>query len=252
MLKAEEQRPEIIRSNILDSEREIVHGFSTMAGGGAPFYNNLSKHVGDDIENVMANRRKFFGELGIDINTGEFCHANQVHSAHVTIVNEAGLFPKTDALVTNKRGLNLVISVADCLPVMIYDKVNGVIANVHSGWRGTKHGIVTNTLGVMKSEFGCRGEDMLVFAGPGISCEKFEVGAEVAEMFEEKYVKMKEGKYFVDIKSVIIDQLLGDGVLEKNIECSELCTYTSSGYLHSYRRDGSRSGRMFAVIGMKK
>jgi len=247
-----ESKPEIIKSNLLAAEGGLIHGFSTMAGGSAPFYNNLSKHVGDDIEHVMANRERFFGELGLDIETAKFCHANQVHSAHATIVNDAGLYPKTDALVTDKRGLNLVISVADCLPVMIYDRSKGVIANVHSGWRGTKQGIVTNTLKVMEDEFGCRGEDMLVFVGPGISCEKFEVGSEVSEMFEEKYVKMKEGKYFVDISMVVLDQLRKAGVLEANIDRSGFCTYSSGGYLHSYRRDGDRSGRMFAVIGLKE
>jgi polyphenol oxidase len=247
-----ETGPGIIKSKILESETGIVHGFSTMAGGEAPFYNNLSKHVGDDIEYVMANRARFFGELGLDISTAKFCHANQVHSANATVVNDAGLYPKTDALVTDKRGLNLVISVADCLPVMIYDKTKGVIANVHSGWRGTKQGIVTNTLRVMVEEFGCRGEDMIAFVGPGISCDKFEVGSEVAEMFEEKYVRMKAGKYFVDISMVVLDQLRNAGVLEANIERSGFCTYSSVGYLHSYRRDGDRSGRMFAVIGMKK
>lgn len=247
-----ETTPGIIRSKLLGAETGIVHGFSTMAGGEAPFYNNLSKHVGDDLENVMANRERFFGAIGIDTTTAKFCHANQVHSAHATIVNDAGLFPKSDALVTDKRGLNLVISVADCLPVMIYDKTKGVITNVHSGWRGTQKGIVTNTLRVMVEEFGCRGEDMLVFAGPGISCDKFEVGSEVADMFEEKYVKMKEGKYFVDISMVVLDQLRNAGVLEANIERSGFCTYSSGGYLHSYRRDGDRSGRMFAVIGMKE
>ncbi len=239
----------IIKSKILSGAEGIIHGVSTRISGEAPFYNNLSKHVGDDTDTVMNNRSRFYTALGI--NGGGFAHANQVHSANVSVISTPGLYKECDALITDQAELFLVISVADCLPVMIYDKQKEVIANVHSGWRGTQKGIVKNVIERMKLEFGSRAEDMVVYAGPGISADKFEVGEEVAEMFDEKYVKRPlqlPGKFFVDIKQCIVDQLLSCSVIESNIEVSPYCTY-SSDEMHSYRRDKEKSGRMFAVIG---
>lgn len=246
----------IIKSNILSRHSEIIHGVSTMAGGNEPFYNNMSKHVGDDIIQVMKNRAVYFGSLGIDEN--HCAHANQVHSGNVTVISSPGLYKQTDALVTKTKGLFLIISVADCLPVMLYDKPNGVIANVHSGWRGTAAGIALNTIDKMRSEFNSNPGEIIVFLGPGIGKDKFEVGSEVAELFDEKYISIpplftEDGtnKYFIDLKSVVKDQLTNAGVSEQNIEIAPYCTFTEKDLLHSYRRDKDKSGRMFAVIGVR-
>lgn len=239
----------IIKSKILSRAEGIIHGISTRIAGEGLFHNNLSKHVGDDIDTVMKNRERFYAALGI--NGGGFAHANQIHSANSTVITAPGLYKECDALITAQADLYLVISVADCLPVMIYDKHTGTIANIHSGWRGTQKGIVCKAIEKMKNEFASRPEDMIVFVGPGISADNFEVGEKVAEMFEEKYVKQPQQllrKFFVDIKQCVVDQLLTSGVMESNIEVSPYCTYSSND-MHSYRRDKEKSGRMFAVIG---
>jgi YfiH family protein len=243
---------QFILSKIFEDCPEIIHGVSTKANGGEPFYNNMSKHVGDDINIVMKNRSEFFSALGIDTGTAKFAHANQVHSGDVTAVNEGGLYPKTDALVTNRKNLFLVISVADCLPVILYDKVKRVISDIHSGWRGAVKGITANTIAKMKEEYGSNPADMLAFIGPGISCEHFEVGEEVAELFEKKYYRPEQNsKFFIDLKAVVRDQLTGAGVKPNNIDICSNCTYAEEEMLHSYRRDKDRSGRMFAVIGIR-
>ncbi len=242
----------IIASKIFSSHNNIIHGISTKAGGKSPYYNNLSKYVGDNIDDVMQNRSRFFGSLGIAEST--LVHANQIHSDAITVVNAPGLYPKTDALITQQKGLHLVISVADCMPVMIYDHRKNVIANIHSGWRGTQKNIVRKTIDVMKIEFGCNAKDMLVFMGPAISKKNFEVDKDVADMFDKKYVELKpdsQEKYLVDTGKMVYDNLISSGILSENIERYSLCTYNESEMLHSYRRDRSLSGRMFAVIGMK-
>ena len=239
----------IIKSEIFAGYPEIIHGVSTKTGGQPPFFNNLSRHVGDDITAVMANRAVFFGALGID-ETG-LVHANQIHSDNIVSVITPGLVRECDGFITEKAGLFLVISVADCLPVMIYDRRTGALGNVHSGWRGTAAGIVVNALNKMSAQFGSRPEDLLVFAGPGIGKDKFEVGMDAAEMFDKKYVRPRSGKFFIDLKSAVRDQLLSAGVLKENIDISQYCTYSEKDYLHSYRREGEKSGRMFAVIGRK-
>lgn len=247
----------IIKSEIFSQYPEILHGISTKGDGAAPFYNNMSRFVGDELELVMKNRTEFYIALGIsDLSLENFAHANQIHSGDVTLVIQGGQnpYPKTDALITNKQGVYLVISVADCLPVMLYDPKNKAIGNIHSGWRGTAQHIVTNTINKMKSEFGTDTQSLIAFIGPGISCENFEVGGEVAEVFDEKYIKphpTAAEKFLIDLKAIVKDELLASGIKETNIDLCKYCTFTETDMLHSYRRDKEKSGRMFSVIGLR-
>ncbi len=241
----------IITSKILASHKELTHGISTRFPDEPPFYNNLSKHVGDEHDTVMKNRARFFGSLGIAETT--LIHGNQVHADGVSIVAKPGLYPNTDALITSQKGLNLVISVADCMPVMIYDKTNGVIANIHSGWRGTQKNIAGKTISIMITDFHSNPAELVVFMGPAISKPNFEVDKDVADMFPAEYVSPKpnsEGKFIVDTGKMVLASLLATGVPAKSIEQFPGCTYDTP-HLHSYRRDRSGSGRMFAVLGMK-
>jgi len=240
---------EIIRSKSLSKHRQLIHGVSTKAGGNPPFFNNLSRHVGDEELIVKQNRDKFFGELGIDQT--RLVHANQVHSNNVKIVSRPGLIKETDGLITDKKNLFLIISVADCLPVMIYDRKNNLAANIHAGWRGTQKKIVSRAMEILISECNSKPEDLEIFLGPCISQKNFEVGSEVAESFGDKFVSLKSGKYFVDIAGDNISQLKSFGLKDGQIEVNELCTYDSPDLLHSYRRDKKQSGRMFAVIGIR-
>lgn len=247
-----EEKESIIRSKLLSSFPEIIHGMSTVIGGceSPPFHNNLSYWVGDDEDTVKRNRDKFFGTLGIDQNM--LAVPQQVHSANVNIIEKPGYYKDYDALITNKKEVYLIISTADCFPVLVYDKFNKVISAIHSGWRGTQKKILTNAIEMMMANFGSKAENLVVYVGPGISKDKFEVGKEVAAMFEEMYVFSSNGKYFIDLNANINDQLKILGIKSENIEFSGLCTFCEEGYLHSYRRDREKSGRMFSVIGMKE
>lgn len=217
-----------------------------------PFHNNLSKYTGDAPDIISKNRKRFFGLLGID--ESRLAHASQIHSANIQLVNKPGLYTDTDAFITNTEGLFLVISVADCIPVMIYDPVNEAIANIHSGWRGTQQNIVCKTVELMTVNFKSKPDELIVFMGPGISKKNFEVDKDVACLFSCEYVAPKPGvkeKYLVDTGKMIYNSLLAAGVKELNIERNGLCTLDNE-YLHSYRRDKNKSGRMFAVIGIKE
>ncbi len=207
----------------------------------------MSFKVGDSEQNVKANRDKFFGTLGIDQNL--LAIPRQVHSDKIMIADKPGFYPDTDGLITALPDLYLIVSTADCYSVLIYDPAKKIIAAVHSGWRGTQKKIVTKAIEMMKQEFGCKAEDLSVFVGPGISFDNFEIGKEVAEMFEEKFICAKNGKYYADLKDHIIDQLKTHGV--RKTEIFPNCTFDEKNYLHSYRRDRDKSGRMYSVIGMK-
>ncbi len=239
----------IIRSKILSSFLNLSHGISTKLGGNSPFYNNMSFKVGDEEQAVKNNRNKFFGSLGIDQSM--LAIPQQVHSDKISVIDKPGLYKDTDGLITVTPDIYLIISTADCYSVLIYDKVNRVIGNIHSGWRGTQKKIVTKAIERMIKEFGSKTENLSVYVGPGIGTDNFEVGKEVVEMFEKKFTERRNGKYLVDLKSHIIDQLNTLGIDNYQIEAYPHCTFIMKDYLHSYRRDRDKSGRMFSVIGMR-
>ncbi len=243
-------KPVIIQSALLQEFPSIIHGISTKLGGceKPPFYNNLSYFVGDDENIVSSNREKFFSSLNVD--THSLAIPKQVHSANILIIDKPGLYPQTDALITNTKNVYLVVSVADCFPILIYDRSNHVVSAVHSGWRGTQKQILSLTINKMIAEFDSNVNDLHVFIGPGISREHFEVGDEIVNQFDEKYVVQRNGKYFIDLKSNLRDQISSFGIPESNIDIYPLCTFSEEDYLHSYRRDRDKSGRMMAVIGM--
>jgi YfiH family protein len=241
----------IIYSAILSKFSEITHGISTKLGGNQspPFYNNMSFKVGDYEENVKRNRIKFFREL--DISQRLLAIPQQIHSDEISIIDKPGYYSGYDGLITSSKNVYLIISTADCFSVMMYDTANKVTANIHSGWRGTQKKIVAKAVNMMKNEFGTKSEDLCVFVGPGISRENFEVGGEVAGLFEKKYVIYKDSKYFVDLKTDIADQLSSAEILNSHIDIYPNCSFDMKNYLHSYRRDREKSGRMYSIIGMK-
>jgi YfiH family protein len=241
----------IITSSILSGIPELVHGISTKPGGSGNsfFCNNMSFKVGDDEANVIQSRGKFFGSLGIEEKM--LAIPQQVHSDNVFLADKPGYYKDADGLITQTPDVYLIISTADCYSVLICDKLNNAIGNIHSGWRGTQKKIVTKAIETMKSKFNSRPENLAVFIGPGISRDNFEVGCEVAEMFEEKYSVKRNGKYYIDLKQHIFDQLIALGINNSQIEAYPNCTFNGKEYLHSYRRDREKSGRMFSVIGMR-
>lgn len=244
-----QENDSIIRSKLLSVFPELSHGISTKQGGNSPFYNNMSFKVGDEEQAVKNNRNKFFGSLGIDQKM--LAIPQQVHSDNIWVINKPGFYKNTDGLITVTPDIYLIISTADCHSVLIYDNVNRAIGNIHSGWRGTQKKIVAKAVELMINELGSKPENLSVFIGPGISRNNFEVGSEVAEMFDSKFIETRNRKYFVDLKSHIIDQLNTLGIANNQIEAYPYCTFMMRDYLHSFRRDRGKSGRMFSVIGMR-
>jgi polyphenol oxidase len=147
---------------------------------------NLSLSVGDDPARVLENRHRLAAALRV--SPGEFVFARQVHGAGVRIVGEAdrgsGAFspddaiPDADALVTACPGLVLAVLSADCVPIALHDPVAGVLACVHSGWRGTVARVCTAAVAAMRS-LGSRPSDILAGVGPAVAPSRYQVGADV-------------------------------------------------------------------------
>ncbi len=235
-----------------------IFGFSTTRHGGvgegmyATF--NCTHYCGDRPENVSSNLELLGSSL--PKRPQFFVIPRQTHTTNVRVITDIPIpeeLQDVDAVVTHLKDFCLCVSTADCVPVLIYDKVRGVIAAVHAGWRGTVGRIVENTLETMKSQYGTEGKDIVACIGPSISLESFEVGDEVYTAFEEagfdmSLIAKRYEKWHLDLWEANRLQLLAHGVLPENIEMAGICTYQHHEDFFSARRLGIKSGRILSGI----
>lgn len=239
-----------IRPRIFPSQPAVLAAVSTRNGGvsPAPLGMNLSFRVGDRQENVRRNREIFFGSLGI--GTAELAIPGQVHGTRVLRAVDPGTYPECDALVTVAARVFLCVSVADCVPVLLCDPDVPAVAAVHAGWRGTVGRILEGTVRKMEDDFGAEPRRFRAYIGPSASTCCYTVGEDVALRFDRRFVRRSGGRFIVDLKRANYQQLLDAGVSVRRIEVSRACTISDARRFHSFRRDGKRSGRMIAVIGL--
>ena len=222
---------------------------------------NLGAHVGDDLAQVQANRRRVYSELGV--LESQVVLAEQTHGDKIAVVTAgSGLVPLagTDALVTNTPGLLLMLLFADCVPVYIVDPARKVIGLAHAGWRGTAANIAGKMVHTMTAEFGCLPSACFAAVGPSIGGESYEVGPEVADHFRSlpgargsNAVSPRSeigGTYNLSLRAVIFGQLLSAGIPPGAIAVCDEDTFRNRRDFFSYRRDGA-TGRMGAFLGIK-
>ncbi len=214
---------------------------------------NLALHVGDDPKNVLQNRIILAEEFGYLAEN--LIYMDQTHSDHIAVIEDTAVnkTPDTDAIITNQRNIPLMVMVADCIPLMLYDPVRSVIAAVHAGRNGTFKAIASKTVQKMQEAFKSDPADILTAMGPAIHVCCYEVGADLADItrksFGEKYIYDREGSTYLDLQQLNFDQLTDAGVQPEHIEITPLCTACNSDYF-SYRREGT-TGRFAGVIKLK-
>jgi len=144
-----------------------------------------------------------------------------------------------DALITNTPDLYLSATAADCFLLYFYDPIKGAVGIAHGGWRGILVGIVENTVGAFERDFGVAPKDLLVGMAPGIRECHFEISTHDKNLFHRysEHVSEKNGKAFVNLSGIIIEQLRNAGVLRAHIEDSGICTHCEEEKYFSYRRD---------------
>lgn len=238
----------IYEPKIFREHPEIRSGLTLRGDGDDRYGHNYSLGVGDDADRVRRNRSRLATRLGFAPE--RLASQHQVHGDVIRVVSDGYEPDKSDALITAEPGWLLAISVADCAPVLIYDPIRSVVAGVHSGWRGTALNLTGLTINRLRLDHGSDPADLRVYLGAAAGQCCYEVGTDVADRFPERHGReLGGGKYLFDNKGVVLQQLLDAGVAPSNIELDPRCTICDS-TLHSYRRDGARSGRMFAVIGI--
>lgn len=243
-------------NKLLDS---IKHGFFTRNGGvsSAPF-DSLSFVVtkGDDLENVRQNRQIALQQLNLADH--ELVTANQVHGTTVVYVNEPwgfdnGKTPDADAIITQNPDLVLGVFTADCVPILMLDEKTNTIAAVHSGWKGTRSGIVQECISKMV-DLGADREDIKAVIGPCIAQDNYEIGPEVFTEFfsaSPQYIKffknsVNPGKYMFDISGLVQFQLLQAGLVQVENMC--LDTYSQPEHFFSCRRSFHKGEQTFGCF----
>ena len=214
---------------------------------------NISHGIGDRRENVNENRRALSRSLG----SGELVFARQVHGCEVAVIarkkegeagTAAGRQMTADAMVTDIAGKHLVIQVADCQAVLLYEPSQRVVANIHSGWRGSIQNIIGRTVAVMKQDFGCRPELIQAGIGPSLGpcCAEF---VNYIREIPRDFWRYGDSRRHFDFWSVSRDQLNKAGVPENHIELSRICTRCHTDQFFSYRSEKT-TGRFAVAIGL--
>jgi polyphenol oxidase len=230
---------------------------STRKGGvsKAPYSSlNLGLFTKDNPENVKENRKRFFETIGI--RASRVAHSYQVHKDKILKVTRCRAYEGYDALITENANSFMAVTVADCIPVLIYDSNNQAVAAVHAGWKGTVADITAKTIQRMEIEFKTNPKDCYVYVGTCIDESSFEVGEEVAEQFTYEFKRLdmsgRKPKFYVDLKKANVAQLVKCGVPENQIEVSPLSTVLDNNEYFSHRKEKGKTGRIMALIGIRK
>ena len=221
----------------------IFYTFTTMDDG------NLAYHVLDRKENVDNNRKKLASKYDFDNN--HLFYMNQVHGNNVEVITKdsPNLIDNCDGIITNEKNLTLMVMVADCIPIIFFDKIKGVIAAVHAGRNSTFQGIVEVTAKKMINEFECEAKDIEIIFGPSIQKCCYEVNEELVQI-----VKKSFGEEFVNNRLIDL-QCINKMLLNKlgifNITISNTCTKCSNEAYYSYRLN-KKCGRFSGIVTIKQ
>ncbi|WP_019541209.1 peptidoglycan editing factor PgeF [Proteiniphilum acetatigenes] len=271
-------KPHPLYSNLLlfdlfDREENIVHFTTTREGGvsdGTFSSFNMGNFSDDSPLNIRENREILARMLYMDID--RFIIPHQTHGPRVLTIdrNFFNLDHATaietlygvDATITGEKDIFLCVTTADCVPVILYDRKNEIIAAIHAGWRGTVGRIVEKTVVEMEQQFGSLPENMIVGIGPAIDMSHYEVGDEVVRRFHDEGFDLSDAtlfpretlysRYHVNLKEINRRELIRLGVPEDQIEKSTLCTFEREDIFFSARRQTVHSGRMLTGIMMKR
>ena len=209
-----------------------------------------------------------YQELAAVLGVAQVATLTQVHGSTVSIVRPAANppeRPEADAFVSNAPDVAVAVRAADCVPLLMADRVTGAVAAVHAGWRGTAARAAVAALNAMEREFGTRPEHIVAAIGPCIGPCCYTVGSDLVDAFaasgHERYLierwfstpppprgSRERGQLRLDVAGANRDQLVLAGVPERQIYDARLCTAMHLDVLTSYRAERENAGRIAGVI----
>lgn len=234
---------------------DAFHYFSAIIQGiSNRHFGDMRFGAGSD-EAAINNRENFYHKLGLDAS--EVVAPTLTHGSNIQVVGRSKrgkMIPRADSLLSQDRGVYLMITVADCLPILIYDPVLKIIGLVHAGWRGIIDQIVIKTIEKFKY-LGSKSENLIIGIGPGICQRHFVVKNDVCSLFLNFYpsatfVRNNDG--YVNLKQAVKIDLKRMGIISDNIEMTNLCPVCDNGIYGSYRKEGAKAPAAAAIIGMKE
>ena len=238
---------------------QLAHGITTRHGGisPAPFDTlNLSTHVGDTAECVQENLRRVHAALNLDARaTVDASQAQADRVERITTAERGTRRQGIDGMLTNARGIPLMLRFADCVPILLYDPAHQAIGIAHAGWRGTVSKVLTNTVRAMQDAFGTRPAELKACIGPSIGPCCYEIGADVRARVETAFPETSElllrrnGTTHLDLWQANATQLRALGVRE--IEIAGVCTADHTHDFYSWRRENAATGRFAALIALR-
>lgn len=245
-----------------------VTAFSTTRQGGYSEGNygqfNINRYCGDHAAAIVQNRQALCQQLQIDDR--HLLMPHQVHLTEIATIDDYFLslgdeerlqrLEGVDAIMTDKTGVCVGVSTADCIPVLLYDSVHHAVCAVHAGWRGTVSRIVEKAVKAMMETYGSQADAIQAQIGPGISLDSFEVGDEVYDAFAQAgfdmaAISQKQAKWHINLPACNRLQLMAMGVKPDHISVSDICTYKTHDTFFSARRLGINSGRIFTAMMLK-
>jgi YfiH family protein len=262
----------VLRFETLPAER--VDALVTTRTGGVssgPYASlNLGFRVGDDAGAVLDNRRNLFGSFGLPLDRSVWC--KQIHRDQVAVVDEAAvavrrdgrrdrggldeetIIPDTDALVTDLVGVPLCVTLADCVPVVIYDPEHHALGLAHAGWGGTVARIASRTVAVMGELYGSDPAALVAAIGPSISPNRYEVGPDViarareglGEEADAVLAPLPGGKALFDLWEANALDLQEAGVPRGAMEVSAISTIDDLDRFYSHRAE-QITGRLACI-----
>jgi YfiH family protein len=237
----------------------VTHGFTTRQGGvsqGRYATLNVGGRWGDDPDAVTENLRRVAAAGGFAPEA--LLRVRQVHGATVLAANEVDEHSEADAIWQHRDHVGpahprrvVAVMTADCVPILLCDRNASVVAAIHSGWRSTVANIAGRSVEILRAA-GTDPGDLLAAIGPCIELDAFEVGEEVAEQFEDRFVvRAGYAKPHVDLIACVRAQLGEAGIPANQIERVGGCTHASADLYFSYRRDGAGIGQQLSFIGLR-
>ncbi len=230
----------------------VPHGMFSRTGGyskAAHSSLNFSFHVNDDEGNVIKNRECARKALGLPY----LASAHQVHRDRIKVVEETAAqeYQGYDALITNRKGVGLLVQQADCQAILLHDPVTQTIGAVHCGWRGSVCEIIPRTIDRMQSEYGVQARHLRVVISPSLGpcCAEFIHYQKELPVWMHAY-QVRRAHF--DFWAISRTQLVQAGVPFQQIETTGICTRCTPSFF-SYRRDvaseRTHGGRGGSIIG---
>jgi purine-nucleoside/S-methyl-5'-thioadenosine phosphorylase / adenosine deaminase len=236
----------------------LRHGIFTRHGGvsTAPWASlNVSFSVRDDGAAVAENRRRCAAAL--DLAPAQLVTGGLVHGAAVATVRDdpadrlpdgSGIVPGVDALITDRPGVGLLVTAADCLQVLLFDPQRRAIGLAHAGWRGLAADALGETVRAMAEAFGSERDALLAGIGPGLGpcCARF---SDPTTELPACFAPHIRGLY-VDLPAIAAAQLRHAGLSADHIEAMHVCTVCNRDRFFSHRGDTGRTGRFAAIVAL--